>query len=84
MSAGERKPRLDVGALIGALNAACHDDENESSRSSTPLSYRSNGHDGLTDVDDMDSDCGGLSAATGPVPLPTPLDLQRNGAPAPN
>jgi hypothetical protein len=41
------KTRIDIGSLLDALDAL---DSAEASDSS-PLSYRSNGHDGLTDID---------------------------------
>jgi hypothetical protein len=47
-------PRLDIASLLEALEALEAIEETDSSTSS-PLSYRSNGHDGLTDVD-SDSD----------------------------
>ena len=42
------KARIDIGSLLDALDAL--DSEAEASDSS-PLSYQSNGHDGLTDID---------------------------------
>ena len=46
-------PRMHIAALLEALEAA--GEETDSSTQSSPLSYRSNGHDGLTDIE-SDSD----------------------------
>jgi len=51
MSTNERttgKARIDIGSLLDALDALDIGDE---ASDSSPLSYRSNGHDGLTDID---------------------------------
>ena len=44
---------MDIASLLEALEAA--GEETDSSTQSSPLSYRSNGHDGLTDIE-SDSD----------------------------
>lgn len=56
-------PRLDIASLLEALDAA--GEETESSTQSSPLSYRSNGHDGLTDIE-SDSDSMFERARTAP------------------
>jgi len=51
MSTNERTPekaRIDIGSLLDALDAL---DSGDEASVSSPLSYRSNGHDGLTDID---------------------------------
>ena len=82
MSVTKPTPRLDIASLLEALEANEANEETDSSTSS-PLSYRSNGHDGLTDVD-SDSDSfdacdGGAFTMRGLIPAlridPTPRQL---------
>ena len=64
-------PRMDIGSLLEALDAA-GEETTDSSTQSSPLSYRSNGHDGLTDgeseSDSDSSDPNARSAAHVPTP----------------
>ena len=82
-------PRLDIASLLEALEAA--GEETDSSTQSSPLSYRSNGHDGLTDIEsDSDSivECalartapkmdGRAAKATG-TPLDSARERERGG-----
>ena len=61
--------------LAGILDALREIDESESSACSSPQSYHSNGHDGLTDID-SDTEPQGPSAAQGPsAPQGPPVPL---------
>ena len=60
--------RLDLASLLSAMDAAVSEDEGTDG-SSSARSYHSNGHDGLTDVEDMGS-CD--EAPHAPLNLPTP------------
>ena len=65
-------PRMDIASLLEALEAA--GEETDSSTQSSPLSYRSNGHDGLTDIEsdsDSDSDSSDPNARSA-AHVPTP------------